>query len=122
MDGLGYPLVLKLTGGQVHDGIMLQKCLDDLSISGSTVLADKAYGSKENREYITDQGADYCIPPKSNTVNPWHCDYEHYRERHLVECFFMKIKDCRRIAMRFEKLACRYLAFLHLASALCWLA
>ena len=39
-----------------------------------------------------------------------------------VECFFMKIKDHRRIAMRFEKLACRFLAFIHLAAALLWLA
>ena len=101
---------------------MLQKCLDQLQISGSTVLADKAYGSVHNREYIDKHDAEYCIPPKSNTVEPWHCDYEHYRERHLVEAFFMKIKDCRRIAMRFEKLACRFLAFLHLKAALLWLA
>ena len=49
-------------------------------------------------------------------------DYEHYRERHLVEAFFMKIKNCRRIAMRFEKPTCRFLAFLHLNAALLWLA
>lgn len=55
MDGLGYPLVLELTGGQVHDGVMLQNCLDQLDISGSTVLADKAYGSWENREYIANE-------------------------------------------------------------------
>lgn len=68
MDGLGYPLVLELTGGQVHDGIMLQNCLEQLDISGSTVLADKAYGSWENREYIANHDADFCIPPKSNAV------------------------------------------------------
>lgn len=101
---------------------MMQKCLEKLNISGSTVLADKAYGSWENREYIADHDADFCIPPKSNAVDPWYCDYAHYRERHLVEFFFMKIKDCRRIAMRFEKLACRFLAFLHLKAALLWLA
>ncbi len=122
VDGLGYPLVLKLTGGQINDGVMLQSCLDQLNISGSTILADKAYGSWENREYIADHDADFCIPPKSNSVDPWYCDYAHYKERHLVECFFMKIKDCRRIAMRFEKLACRFLAFIHLAAALLWLA
>ena len=100
----------------------LTQCLDQLQISGSTVLADKAHGSVHNREYIDKHDAEYCISPKSNTVEPWHCDYEHYRERHLVEAFFMKIKDCRRIAMRFEKLACRFLAFLHLKTALLRLA
>ena len=93
MDGLGYPLVLELTGGQVHDGIMLQNCLDQLDISGSTVLADKAYGSWENREYIANHDADFCIPPKSNSVDPWYTDFYHYKERHLVECFFMKLKE-----------------------------
>lgn len=122
VDGLGYPLVMELTGGQVHNGVMLQKCLDQLQISGSTVLADKAYGSLNNREYIVKHDAEYCIPPKSYTVEPWHCNYEHCTERHLVEAFFMRIKDCRRIAMRFEKLACRFLAFLHLTAALLWLA
>ena len=122
MDGLGYPLVLELPGGQVHDGIMLQNCLEQLDISGSTVLADKAYGSWENSEYIANHDADFCIPPKSNSVNPWYTDFYHYKERHLVECFFMKLKDHRRIATRFEKLACRFLAFIHLAAALLWLA
>ena len=122
VDGLGYPLVLELTGGQVNDGIMLQKCLEQLDISGSTILADKAYGSRENLEYITNRNADFCIPPKSNAVDPWYCDFAHYKERHLVECYFMRIKDYRRIAMRFDKLASRFLAFLHLAAALLWLA
>lgn len=51
-----------------------------------------------------------------------YTDFYHYKERHLVECFFMKIKDHRRIAMRFEKLACRFLAFIHLVAALLCLA
>ena len=119
---MGYPLTLTLTGGQVNDGVMLKTALEPLDIEGSTILADKAYGSTENRDYITDRKADYCIPPKSNAKEPWECDYHHYKERHLVECFFMKIKDNRRIAMRFEKLARRYLAFVFLAGSLVWLA
>ena len=122
MDGLGNPIVLMLTGGEVHDSVMMQPALNELTIEGSTVLADKAYGSKSNREYISENGADYCIPPKSNTKEPWECDYSHYKERHLVECFFMKIKDYRRVAMRFEKLARRYIAFVFLAAVMVWLA
>jgi transposase len=44
-----------------------------------------------------------------------------YRERGLVEHLFQRIKRCRRIAVRFEKLARNVIAFLHLASALVWL-
>ncbi len=122
VDGLGNPCILILTGGQVHDGIMLKPALEQLDISENTILADKAYGSEENRQYISDQGVQYCVLPKKNAVNVWECDYFHYKERHLVECFFMKIKDYRRVAMRFEKLARRFLGMVHLASCLVWLA
>ena len=54
----------------MHDGVMLQKCLDQIDIPGSTVLADKAYGSWENREYIANHDSDSCIPSKSNSGDP----------------------------------------------------
>jgi transposase len=41
-----------------------------------------------------------------------------YRCRYLVECFFHKLKACRRIATRYEKTARNYLALIHLACAL----
>ena len=111
-----------LTGGEVHDSVMMQPALDHLTIKGSTVLADKAYGSKDNRAYITEKEANYCIPPRENISEPWPCDYFHYKERHLVECFFMKVRDFRRIAKRFDKLARRYMTFVYLAAVLVWLA
>jgi hypothetical protein len=55
-------------------------------------MGDKAYGSKDIRDYITENGAAYCIPPKKNTSDPWECDWRQYKERHLVECFFSKLK------------------------------
>ncbi|GHV42993.1 hypothetical protein FACS189490_12880 [Clostridia bacterium] len=51
-------------------------------------MGDKAYGTVEIRTYIESKGTAYCIPPKSNAVNPWECDYHQYKERHVVECFF----------------------------------
>ena len=44
-----------------------------------------------------------------------------YRARNLVERFFNKIKQCRRIATRYDKLAGNYLAFIKLASIRLWL-
>lgn len=111
-----------LTGGEVHDSKMMEPALDELEIKGSFVLGDKAFGSKRNREYLSARGAQYCIPPKGNNPNPWECDYWHYKERHLVENFFMKIKEYRRVAMRFEKLARRFLGMANLAACLVWLA
>ena len=44
-----------------------------------------------------------------------------YRARNLVERFFNKIKPCRRIATRYDKLAANYLAFVQLTSIRLWL-
>ena len=85
-------------------------------------MADKAYGAKAIRDFITGAGAGYCIPPKSNEKHPWECDWFHYKERHLVECFFQKLKQFRGVATRYNKLARRFLAFVQLACIMIWLA
>ncbi len=74
-------------------------------------MGDKAYGSKKIRDYITEHGATYAIPPK-----PWVCDWWQYKERHLVECFFNKLKHFRRVATRYDKLISRFKTFVYLAS------
>ena len=116
VDGLGNPLHFLLSGGQLHDCKAAIPLLSKLEISGSNVLADRAYGTDEIRTYILENDAEYTIPPKSNNSNPWYCDYWRYKERHLVECFFNKIKAFRRVATRYDKLASSFLAFVHIAS------
>ena len=83
--------------------------------SGMTVLADKAYGKWELREFIANHDADFCIPPKCNDPDPWYVDWYLYKERHLVETFFLKLKEFRRVATRYDKCAVRFLAFVHVA-------
>ena len=61
------------------------------------------------------------IPPHQRAKEGRAYDRWLYRERHLVECFINKLKHFRRIFSRFEKLASRYLGFLHFVSALIWL-
>jgi transposase len=106
----------------VHDSIEAEASLKDVPLNGTVVLADKAYGAKAIRKYIQEAGAGYCIPPKSNEKDPWDCDWYLYKERHLVECFFQKLKQFRGIATRFSKLACRYLALVQLGCIMIWLA
>ena len=74
-------------------------------------MGDKVYGAKDIRDYITANGASYAIPPKSNTKEPWDCDWYQYKERHLVECFFNKLKHFRRVATRYDKLITRFKSF-----------
>jgi transposase len=65
-----------------------------------------------------ENGCSYCIPPKANAVDPWVCDFYQHKERHVVECFLNKLKQFRRIATRYEKLAHNFLSFAFLASTL----
>lgn len=111
MDGLRNPIYFQLTGGNIHDSTVAVDVLSYLDISDSTILTDKAYGTKEILDYIQMQDTDYVIPPKSNTRNPWRCDWVLYKERHLVECFFLKLKHFRRVTTRYDKLASSFLAF-----------
>jgi len=114
VDALGNPIYVRLSSGDIHDSAIAEDVLRHINLNGTTVLADKAYGSYELREYIANHNADFCIPPKSNAIDPWFCDWFQYKERHLVECFFNKLKENRRIATRFDKLASRFLSFVYL--------
>ena len=105
-----------LSGGQVHDSKVAVELLSGVNITGSNILGDKAYGTAAIRNYITEQNAQHARPPKENNTNPWHCDFCLYKERHLVECFFNKIKAFRRVATRYDKLATSFLAFVYVAS------
>jgi hypothetical protein len=67
------------------------------------------------------QGAWANIPPKRNRKDPICFSPYLYRARNLIERFFNKIKQCRRVATRYDKLAANYLAFVKLASIRIWL-
>jgi len=116
VDALGNPIHVQLTAGNVHDVKVAQEMLQAIKLrSGMTVIADKAYGKRELREYIAGHGADFCIPPRRNEAASWFVDWWLYKERHLVEIFFLKLKEFRRVATRYDKRADRFLAFVHLA-------
>ena len=115
VDALGNPVYIKLSAGNIHDSKMAIEVLSEVELSGSVVLADKAYGTNAIIDYIEEQGATHNIPSKSNSKSPRDCDWWLYKERHLVECFFQKIKVFRRVATRYDKLSSRFLAFVFIA-------
>jgi transposase len=122
VDALGNPIHIHLSAGNLHDSTEAETALADVPLERSIVLADKAYGSSVIRAFIEKAGGEYCIPPKSNNKEPWDCDWWLYKERHLVECFFQKLKLFRRIATQYEKLAKRFLAVVQLGCIMIWLA
>ena len=116
VDGLGDPLAFMLSSGNDHDSVHAVSLLSQVKIEGSNILGDKAYGAKAIREYIISRNAAYTIPPKSGINNPWPVDWYIYRERHLVECFFQKLKWFRRIFTRYDKLDPSFLAFVYIGA------
>ena len=122
VDALGNPIHIHLSAGNLHDSTEAQAALSEVPLERGFILADKAYGTTDIRTFNENAGGNYCIPPKSNAVNPWDCDWHLYKERHLVECFFQKLKMFRRIATRYEKLAKRFLAIIQIGCIMIWLA
>lgn len=121
VDALGYPLHVVLSGGNVHDSSVAIELLENTPVNRSVIMADKAYHGENIRTKIEDMGCTHCIPPQSNDKIQWEVDWWQYKERSNVECFFQKLKQYRRIATRYEKLAVRFLGFVHMCCALIWL-
>src|SRR5262249_49494396 len=120
VDANGLPVRLALTRGETHDNRLAGKLLSRLK-SGSMLLADRGYDADWIRELAMRRGAWANIPPKRNRSNPINFSPYLYRDRNRIERFFNRIKQCRRVATRYDKLAANYLAFVQLASIRLWL-
>lgn len=85
-------------------------------VETGAVLADKGYDSDANRAAIAGQGAEPCIPPRRNRKEPVAHDRHLYRGRNVIERFFARVKQYRRVATRYDKRAVNYLGFVWVAS------
>ena len=108
-----------MTAGQEHDITRAEELVEDMECE--RVVADKGYDSDAFREYVAQSGATAVIPPKTNRKKKYRYDDHIYKERHLVECFFSKVKQFRRVFSRYDKYADAYLSFIHIAATLIWL-
>lgn len=119
-DSLGLPIRFLLSGGEVHDSRMAQALFDGLF--GKHLLADKGYDSQSLVTAAEAAGMVVLIPSRSNSLNPRTYDPAIYRERNQIERLFNRLKNCRRVASRYEKTARNYLAMLQIAGTMLWLA
>ena len=119
VDALGNPLRILLTGGNVHDIAPAPSLISGLS--AEFVLADKAYDAQRFIDVAYSQGSHIVIPSRANRREQRDYDHHIYKERHLVECFFAKLKNYRRIATRYEKLSQSFRAAVMIAACLIWL-
>ena len=79
------------------------------------MIADKAYDTDAILDLIATAGATAVIPSKSNRKSPRSLDRETYKTRNLVERFFGRIKEFRRVATRYDKTARNFLSAVRLA-------
>lgn len=87
--------------------------------SVSSSLPDKGYDSDALLAWLKERGVLAVIPPKANRKERRDCDWWRYKERHVVECMFGKLKCFRRIAMRYEKKAINFTGMLAFAATCC---
>lgn len=108
-------MAFHLTAGQVAD-CRAGEALLDLIPAGVLVHADRGYDTNRVRHRIEAAGAVPNIPPKSN--RRWkNCFSPYlYRGRNAIERMFGRLKDFRRIATRYDRLAIHYLAAIHIAA------
>src|SRR5712675_2377942 len=120
VDTTGLPVRLALTTGEAHDNRLVLTLLSALK-SGAMLLADRGFDADWIRGLVSEHGAWANIPPRRNRSDALCFSPYLYRARNLVERFFNIIKQCRRVATRYDKLAANYLAFIQLASIRLWL-
>lgn len=107
------PWVLILTPGNTADCIMAQECVS-LIPGIKELLADKGYDTDAFRAFLKQQKIRPVIPGKSNRKKRIRHDRKAYKNRNVIERCFGRLKDFRRIATRYDKLAQNFF------SALCF--
>ena len=130
-DGNGKPITFLITAGQRHEAVAFQQLMEQGAIKRvgkgrpklrpERVVGDKGYSSGELRRYLRRKGIRLTVPHKANERRMRPFDREVYAERNRIERLINRLKQFRRVATRYEKLASNYLAMLTLAATLLWL-
>lgn len=116
---MGNPVRLIASPGQRNDITFAHDLVDGFDV-GATI-ADKGYDADHLCEAIAQSGAELVIPPKRNRKAPRNYDLELYKERNIIERFFNKLKQFRRVATRYDKLLANFMGFVKLAAIAIWL-
>jgi transposase len=114
-DSLGCLVRFILLPGQRFDSIGVPPLIDGIDFDG--LIADKAFDSNSIIAELNDRGAKIVISQHPRRTKPLAIDTEIYKWRHLIENFFAKLKEFKRIAMRADKTDRSFKSLIYLAAA-----
>src|SRR4051795_4387765 len=117
----GLAIGFAVTPGQAHDATGYDDLMDDGAPDPETMIGDKGYDSDPIRDDLEERGAEPVIPTKANRKVQRPVDRKTYSLRNRIERFFNKIKNSRRVATRYDKLASSFLGFVQLATIRIWI-
>jgi transposase len=104
-----------LLPGQRHDSVGVEPLI--AGVDFDALIADKAFDNDALRATLNERGAIAVIPAKSDRKTPIPHDAEMYKWRHLIENFFQRLKEFRRIATRYDKTDASFAAAIYLVAA-----
>ena len=119
-DAIDCAVAFVLAPGQAHELPHATALLNQLPNVPGWVVADRGYSSHAFREHIWNLGARPAIPPRHGEA-PVRCANFIYLHRNQVERLWVRLKEWRAVATRYEKTACSYMGVLALAAAMDWL-
>jgi transposase len=114
-DALGNLVRFELLPGQRFDTVGVLPLIDGIEFGG--LIADKAFDSNDIIADLNERGAKIIISQHPRRAMPLTIDTEIYKWRHLIENFFAKLKEFKRIAMRADKTDQSFKAMILLAAA-----
>lgn len=114
-DALGHLVRFELLPGHRFDTVGGPPLIDGLSFEA--LIADKAFDSDAILAALDARGAKVVISQHPRRTKPRSIDADMYAWRHLIENFFQKLKEFKRVAMRADKTDESFKAMIYLAAA-----
>lgn len=118
-DAAGRPRVLLLSPGNINDIIMASALLEAAGPI-RCLIADKGYDADHLRAALAAKKIKAVIPSTKSRRHAIPYDRNTYRRRNRIERMFCRLKDFRRIATRYDKLARNFLAGAFLVATIIW--
>jgi transposase len=115
-DALGNLVRFVLLPGQRYDTVGFAPLIEDVEFEA--LIADKAFDANWIINELNQRGAKIVISQMPQRKAPLSIDEDMYKWRHLIENFFCKLKEFKRIAMRADKTDQSFQAMIYLASAI----